>query len=197
MQVRHDAVDDDRNGNGGEGEGPRDRRQWAQPTAKNDVEDGDIRGATTVGLTVINRTGAALSSAVKRSRNVSSPAAPGSRLVGGLWLLTAGLASLPALLLWSFAEDAAARGAAIVLLLCAGIALATGVAAWTARSGLQISLASSAFVLVAAAAALAVLDSDGSVGFNGAVLFGGSAVGGALVTGVVAAWQLWRASRHE
>ena len=99
---------------------------------------------------------------------------------------------LPALLLLSFAEQAAARGAALLLLVSAGVALAAAmvVGRGTGRA-LRISLAASALVMVAAGSALAVLASTGTVSPKGGLLFGGLAVGGAAVTALVALLR-WR-----
>lgn len=122
--------------------------------------------------------------------------APRARALTGLWLVTAVLTGLPALLLRSLAEDATARRAAFLLLLSAGVALATAsfVGRGTRRT-LQVSLAASALVMVAAGSALAVLASIGSVGPTGDLLFGGVAIVGAAVTAIVAGSRLHRDAR--
>ncbi len=98
-----------------------------------------------------------------------------ARALTGLWLVTAVLTGLPALLLRSFAEDATARRAALLLLLSAGVALATAffVGRGTRRT-LPVSLAASALVMVAAGSALAVLASNGSVGPAATAIIAGS-----------------------
>lgn len=117
--------------------------------------------------------------------------ARGFRSLTGLWLVTSVLTGLPALLLVSFAEEVAARGAALLLLGSAGVALATAmVVGRGTRRALRISLSASALVTVAAGSALAVLASTGNVGPKGGLLFGGFAVGGAAVTATVAVSRL-------
>ena len=113
-------------------------------------------------------------------------------MLTGLWIVTAVLTGLPALLLLSFAEDAAARGAAVLLLVSAGVAVATAmVVGRGTRRALRISLAASAVVTVAAGSALAVLASTGTASPQGGLLFGGLAVGGAAGTALVA-FLRWR-----
>lgn len=113
----------------------------------------------------------------------------------GLWLATAVLTGLPALLLASFAEDASARCGALLLPLTAGVALASAIVIWTGvRRSAQVSLAASALVVVAAGSTLAVL-SQGHVGLAGGLLFGGFGVIGAALAAVVAGWRLYRDKR--
>lgn len=121
-----------------------------------------------------------------------SPRRP-ARVLAGVWLATAVLTGLPGLLLRSFAEDAAARRAALLLLLCAGLALATALFVHTGtRRVLLVSLGASALILVTAGGALVVLASDGSVSPTGAALFGGATVVGAGVAALLAGWRLMR-----
>lgn len=117
--------------------------------------------------------------------------APRARLLVGLWLLTAVLTGLPALLLRSFAEDATARTSALLLLATAGVALAAAsfVRRGTRRA-LQGSLAASVLVMAAAGSALAVLAANAHVGPTGALLFGGVAIGGSAVTASIAGTRL-------
>jgi hypothetical protein len=121
--------------------------------------------------------------------------ASGGGVLTGLWLLTAILTGLPALLLLSFAEDLAALSAALLLLLVVVVALG---AAWACRADahrrLQASLVASVLVMVAAGSALALLRASGRVGPTGGLLFGGLAIAGGALTGVVAAVELRRDS---
>ena len=122
--------------------------------------------------------------------------APRARALTGLWLVTAVLTGLPALFLRSFAEDATARLAALLLLLSAGVALATGffVGRGTRRT-LQVSLAASALVMVAAGSALAALASKLNLDPRETLMFGGVAIVGAVVTAIVAGSRLHRGAR--
>lgn len=127
---------------------------------------------------------------------MTSPRPSPREVLTGLWLLTAILTVLPALLLLSFAEDLQAVSAAVLLLLAAVVAFGAAWIRWTAAHGrLQASLVSSVLVMVAAGSALAVLGASGSVGPTGGLLFGGVAIAGGALTGIVAAVELRRDSR--
>jgi hypothetical protein len=116
-------------------------------------------------------------------------------MLTALWLLTAILTGLPALLLLSFADELAALSAALLLLLAVGVALGAAWARWTdAHRRLQASLAASVLVMVAAGSALALLSASGRVGPTGSLLFGGLAFAGGALTGIVAAVKLRRDS---
>lgn len=129
-----------------------------------------------------------------RMQSMTPPSVPRRiRALAGLWLVTALVIALPALLLRSFAEDASARVASLVLLLSAGLALATALVVGTGtRRVLWVSLGASALVAVAGGSALAVLASSGSMSPAGALLLGGLALVGAALTAIVAGWRLHR-----
>ena len=125
----------------------------------------------------------------------TSLASPGGVLTG-LWLLTDILTGLPALLLLSFADELAALSAALLLLLAVVVALWAASARWAdVHRRLQASLAASVLVMVAAGSALALLRASGRVSPTGSLLFGGLAVAGGALTGIVAAVMLRRDSR--
>jgi hypothetical protein len=114
----------------------------------------------------------------------------------GLWLLTAILTGLPALLLVSFADELTALTAALLLVLAVVVSLGAAWGRWTdAHRRLQASLAASVLVLLAAGSALALLSASGRVGPAGSLLFGGLAIAGAGLTGIVAGVGLRRDSR--
>jgi hypothetical protein len=95
------------------------------------------------------------------------------------------------LFLARFADDAAARIGATVLLSCSG--LASGLAAFVGSRGtsaLKVSLAGSAVIAGGAITALTILSASGNLGTKGGLLFGAVPVTGAILTAVAGALQL-------
>jgi hypothetical protein len=114
-----------------------------------------------------------------------------ARVLTSLWLVTGVLTALPALLLMAFAEDAPARGAALLLLGSAAMAIATGlVVGRGTRKALRRSLAASALVVLAAGSALAVLAATGTLAARDGLILGGLAIVGAALSATVAMLRL-------